>query len=169
MKSVHLVRPLAVAAVSLVLSGSALGLPGDTALLPEVVGAAQLYAADPHSGLALNGLDPVSYQVDGRAAAGDAANQAVWSGLGWRFVSAANRAAFLRSPERFAPRLGGYDADAAADGRLVEADPEVFVVKAGRLYLFRTGAARARFLADPASAGRAEARWPQLARRLVRG
>ncbi|MDB5557761.1 MAG: hypothetical protein JWQ36_695 [Enterovirga sp.] len=169
MKSVHLVPPLAVAAISLALSGSALGLPGDTALLPEVMGIAQLYAVDPHSGLALNGLDPVSYQLEGRAAAGDAAHEALWSGLGWRFVSAANRAAFLRSPERFAPRLGGYDADAAAEGRLVEADPVIFVVRAGRLYLFRTRAARARFLAEPASAGRAEARWPQLARRLVRG
>ena len=143
--------------------------PGDTALLPDIVGTAQFYAADPNSGLALNGRDPVSYQIDGRPRSGGASNQTVWSGLGWRFSNAANRAAFMRSPEAFAPRIGGYDAEAAAEGRLVEADPEIFVVQSGRLYFFRTEAARARFVADPGRARRAEAHWPALQSVLVRG
>ena len=168
MKSVAIPRAL-LAALSFAVAASASARPGDTALLPEVVGTAQLYAANPHSGLALNGRDPVSYQTDAGPRPGRPPHEAVWGGLGWRFTSAANRAAFLRSPESFAPRLGGYDAEAAADGRLVEADPEIFVVRSGRLYFFRNAAARARFMADPGAASRAEVVWPRIGGRLVRG
>ena len=168
MKPVAISRALA-AALCCLSFGAANARPGDALLLPEVVGTAQFYAADPNSGLALNGRDPVSYQLDGRPRAGAAGNETVWSGLGWRFSSAANRAAFMRSPEAFAPRIGGYDAEAAAEGRLVEADPDIFVVQGGRLYFFRTAAARARFLADPLRARQAEARWSDLQGVLVRG
>jgi hypothetical protein len=45
----------------------------------------------------------------------------------------------------------------------------VFALRDGRLYVFRDKGSRLRFLADPALAGRAEARWPALRRGLVRG
>ena len=83
--------------------------------------------------------------------------------------AAANREAFARDPEIYAPRIGGYDAGAAAEGRLVAADPTLFAIRDGRLYLFRDERSRARFLADASLAGKAEARWPELKRDLVRG
>ena len=137
--------------------------------LPPVVGAAQTFVGDPLSGFGLSGFDPVSYFSDPAPAAGREGIELIWGGLAWRFASEANRAAFARDPEVYAPRIGGYDPAAAAEGRLVAGDSAVFAVREGRLYVFRDKGSRARFLADPALAGRAEARWPALKRDLVRG
>lgn len=50
----------------------------------------------------------------------------------------------------------------AAEGRLAPANPNLFSLRAGRLYLFRSDRARARFLADASIAAKAEAQWPAL-------
>src|SRR5829696_4602063 len=92
----------------------------------------------------------------------------IWSGLAWRFATAANRHAFELDPEVYAPRIGGYDASAAAEGRLVAAEPTRFAIRDDRLYLFREDRSRARFLRDPSLAEKAKARWPDLKRDLVR-
>ena len=49
------------------------------------------------------------------------------------------------------------------------ADPTLFAIRDGRLYVFRGERSRARFKADESLAGKAEARWPELRRDLVRG
>ena len=141
----------------------------DPRLLPDVLGASELYAPDPNSGLALGGRDPLSYQLDGLPRPGVRVAEAIWRGVAWRFASDANRAAFLRDPNAFAPRIGGYDAQAAAAGLLVEADPDIFLIRSGRLYLFRTLASRDRFAADLAAAARAEAEWLRLQGLVVKG
>jgi hypothetical protein len=161
-------RSLLGGCLSLLLLGATAGAE-DLALLPEVLGTSQFYAADPNSGLALGGRDPVVYQIEGTPRGGVRGQETLWGGVAWRFASEANRAAFLRSPELFAPRIGGYDAEAAAQGRLVEASPDIFLLRAGRLYLFRTDASRERFKASAEAASRAEANWPKLQGVLVRG
>jgi YHS domain-containing protein len=143
------------------------GARGDGLGLPPVVGAVEMHAADGSSGLALRGFDPVSFQLPDGPRPGRREHEVLWSGVAWRFASAANRDAFERHPEIYAPRLGGYDAIAAARGLLVAAEPEIFAVRGGRLYLFRTAENRARFGRDPALAAAAEARWPDLRRALV--
>jgi YHS domain-containing protein len=112
--------------------------------------------------LTLNGFDPVSYFLEGGPAAGSARFELSWGGRVWRFANGANREAFRDDPRTYAPRLGGYDAAGILDGRLVDADPLVFAVIGARLYLFRDAGRRARFLADPGLAERAEAAWPSL-------
>ena len=112
--------------------------------------------------LTLNGFDPVSYFLEGGPAAGSARFELSWGGRVWRFANGANREAFRDDPAAYAPRLGGYDGAGILEGRLVDADPLVFAVIGERLYLFRDAARRARFLADPGSAARAEAAWPSL-------
>ena len=161
-------RPLLGGAALVVLLGAAAPAE-DLALLPDVLGAAQFYGTDPHSGLALSGRDAVAYHLDDRARPGVGRYEVVWGGMAWRFAREANRAAFVRTPDLFAPRFGGYDAGALAEGRLVETDPDLFLLRSGRLYLFRTEASRERFRNDPEVASRAEANWPKLEARLVRG
>ncbi len=139
------------------------------ARLPAIVGATERQASDGRSGLGLSGYDPVSYGIDGEPRPGLARHEAVLGGLAWRFASEANRQAFLRDPDAFLPRTGGYDASQAADGRVAAADPLVFLVRAGRLYLFRSPEGRARFLADPAAPAAAERNWERLRAGLVRG
>ena len=65
--------------------------------------------ADPHTGLALYGLDPVTYFTEGEPKAGESAFEYQFGGVIWRFVNEGNRAAFVANPEIYAPRFGGYD------------------------------------------------------------
>jgi hypothetical protein len=153
----------AVAAAALL--GSAAGRADPIAALPPVVGATQAFVSDELTGLGLRGFDPITYFLGGPRA-GEAGIELLWSGVVWRFANEGNRAAFARDPKVYAPRLGGYDPSAAAEGALVAADPAVFVV-GERLYLFRNETSRARFLAEPSIEARAEARWPELSRGLV--
>lgn len=136
--------------------------------LPPALGTTEVFVGDDWSGFGLNGFDPVSYFAPSGPEAGREGVELIWGGLAWRFASAANRRAFEQDPEVYAPRIGGYDPTAAAEGRLVAGLPTLFLVRDDRLYLFRNGHARARFLADPAIATRAEARWAELSRGLVR-
>jgi hypothetical protein len=136
--------------------------------LPPVIGLTELFAPDGRSGVALSGFDPVTYFLTEGPQPGRPEHEIIWSGVAWRFASAANREAFEADPETYAPRIGGYDASAAADGRLVAGEATLFTIRNERLYLFRDGRSRARFEADPSLAGKAEARWLDLQRNLVR-
>ncbi|WP_245516423.1 YHS domain-containing (seleno)protein [Methylobacterium segetis] len=112
--------------------------------------------------LALHGYDAVSYFLPGGPVAGLPAHEVAWAGRSWRFAKGANREAFRRDPEIYAPRLGGHDPVGVAQGRIVDADPLVFAILDARLYLFRDAQRRARALAEPEILGRAEAGWPAL-------
>jgi hypothetical protein len=132
-----------------------------------VIGATELIVADERTGLAVRGFDAVSYFL-GAPRAGEEGIELLWGGVVWRFANEANREAFRRNPQVYAARLGGYDPTAAAEGALVAANPALFLVRRDRLYLFRSEANRSRFLAEPAIEQKAEARWPELSRGLVR-
>ena len=139
------------------------------AILPPLLGTSELYASERMSGVALEGFDPVTYRVEAAPRPGQPDHEYVWRGIAWRFANAANRAAFIRSPESFAPRIGGYDAERAASEIVVPGDPEIFALRAGGLYLFRNEDHRRRFMADENLAGRAEASWQKLQPGLVQG
>lgn len=128
-------------------------------LLPPIVGTSNEMRTHALSGIALDGFDPVSYFVSTEPRPGSARHETLWAGAAWRFASEANKAAFLSHPDVYAPRLGGYDAFAMAQGRAVGASPRVSAVLDGRLYFFITDHARAQFLEDTAAAYRAEAFW----------
>jgi hypothetical protein len=138
--------------------------PGDWI---EAVGTGEVFQQDLASGLALGGFDPVSYFLPEGPQAGRAELQSVWGGVAWRFAREANRVAFEASPTAYAPRIGGYDAEAARLGRVVDASPGLYVVLQNRLYLFRNVANREQFLSDDARATQSEARWEELKPKLV--
>lgn len=121
-------------------------------------GLTERVVADPSSGIALYGYDPVAYFTEGRPVQGRRDIEAEWGGAAWRFSSEANRAAFLSSPETYAPRFGGYDPSAIAIGVAAAGHPLLFAVRGERLYLFRTEADRRSFAGDR----RAEANWPRV-------
>jgi hypothetical protein len=135
--------------------------------LPPVLGVTELFAVDELSGVALYGFDPVSYFLGEGPKAGLAEHEVIWSGVAWRFASRANREAFLRDPEAYAPRFGGYDATAVAKGLTVRANPWLSVVRPDGLYLFRNDHGRARFVADESIVERAQERWSNLKPVLV--
>ncbi|MFC7053561.1 YHS domain-containing (seleno)protein [Hansschlegelia quercus] len=151
MESTRLIAPL-LAALAFG-CGSAVAVPG---LTEKVV-------SDPSSGIALYGYDPVAYFVDSKATPGRRDIEAEWNGAAWRFESEANRAAFLSAPDVYAPRFGGYDPEAVANGAAAAGHPLLFRVSGDRLYLFRTSEARDSFANDAA----AEAAWPKLEAKLT--
>jgi YHS domain-containing protein len=125
-------------------------------------GVSERIVTDPLSGIAIFGYDPVGYFLYARPAAGVAAHELPWAGVVWRFESEANREAFRRAPEVFAPAYGGYDAEGIARGAATMPDPTVFQVIDGRLFLFRSEAAKQRFLAESGPPA-ADAEWPKVA------
>jgi YHS domain-containing protein len=84
---------------------------------------------------AMAGFDPVEMIERGVAQAGDAGFSHDWEGATFHFVSSANRDAFARSPEKYAPQYGGFCAVGTTHGGLVPSDPDAFVVRDGKLYL----------------------------------
>jgi len=121
--------------------------------------------SDPRSGLALFGYDPVAFHVERRAMPGSPRHESTLGGLVWRFTSAANKAAFDQDPKPYMPLFGGHDGAGVADGVMVDADPDVFALIAGRLVLFRDAAARDRFAADEGLRRKALQDWPEVVRR----
>jgi hypothetical protein len=84
----------------------------------------------------------------------------VWAGATFRFASAANRAAFIANPGKYAPQFGGHCAWAASQNRLAGPNPEFWHIIAGKLYLNCSKEADAKWLADvPGNIAKGEAFW----------
>ncbi|MBV5263455.1 YHS domain-containing (seleno)protein [Pinisolibacter aquiterrae] len=121
------------------------------------------WLADPESGRALGGYDPVAYFLFGRPEPGDSERQLDWGGTTWLFVDEGTRAAFREAPEAYAPLFGGHCAFAVAQGRPAEGSPQFFLIHRQRLLLFADAVSRAAFLLDPdRRLAEAERRWPDL-------
>lgn len=136
------------------------------ARLPPIMAVTERMAFDERSGFGIGGFDPVTFFLGGSPTPGEPGRELAWNGVAWRFASEANRDAFRRDPQAYAPRLGGHDPEAMVRGRLVAAAPTLFAVLERRLYLFRTEASRRAVLARPEIAAEAEARWRALEPRL---
>jgi len=122
-----------------------------------------------HTGLAIDGFDPVAYFVEAAPTLGRANLELQFAGATWRFKNQGNRAAFAADPQVYMPRFGGHDPIAVARGAATPGHPGLWLIAGERLYLFYSAAARAAFVADPASAiEAAERHWPQVLRALAR-
>lgn len=123
--------------------------------------------ADPNTGAALLGFDPVAYFIEQKAIPGHRTIQASYAGKAWYFVSDANRAEFLSNPANYLPAFGGHDPVAIAAGFVLAGSPEFFAIAGQRVYLFRHPESRDAFLQDPEIGTTAESQWPQVKRHLV--
>ncbi|MEL0437439.1 YHS domain-containing (seleno)protein [Phycobacter sp. K97] len=128
-------------------------------------GMADMALFSAQDGVAIGGYDPVAFFETGHAVQGSAEHALMWKGAVWRFSSAGNQMRFEMNPWAYAPMFGGYCAFAMAQGRLTTADPELWVIVEGELFLLNSPQVRARWQ-DEAEALIAEARahWPQALR-----
>jgi hypothetical protein len=118
---------------------------------------------DRHTGLAINGFDPVAYFTDGAPGLGRAEFEYRWKGAVWRFRNEGNRSAFIADPDVYTPRFGGYDPIGVARGVGVPGDPQVWLMTGERLYLFYTPATREAFGGDAeAVIATADRNWPSV-------
>jgi YHS domain-containing protein len=132
-----------------------------TISFPSKAAAAERIVVDRHTGIALGGFDPVAYFVDADAVRGKGEFEHAFAGVVWQFRNEGNRAAFAANPEVYMPRFGGYDPVAVSRGVGVAADPRLWLIVEGRLYLFFTPEARTAFGESPKDIiEAAERSWP---------
>lgn len=87
------------------------------------------------TGLALRGVDPVSYFTKGAPEDGDFTITAVHNGATYRFASEENKELFQANPEKYLPAYGGFCAFGTAMGVKVDGDPDLWKIVDGKLYL----------------------------------
>lgn len=122
---------------------------------------------DRHTGLAMDGYDPVAYFTDSRPKMGRPEFEYRFKGVIWRFSNEGNRDAFAENSDVYVPRFGGYDPIAIARGVAVPGNPTLWVVAHERLYLFYSNDARESFNADVTGAvAAADAAWPGVSQSL---
>jgi YHS domain-containing protein len=123
---------------------------------------------DPLTGVAIDGYDPVSYFADAEPQMGRPDFEYDWQGVPWYFENAANRDAFIRAPEVYAPMYGGHCQMSLARGYLSDGKPRIYLIAGQRLYLFYSAANRDAFLMSPEPALKsAMANWREFADDLV--
>jgi hypothetical protein len=137
-----------------------------TLLLGFAVTAAPAWAQDPTQvdlRLAIGGYDPVAYFTDGQPLLGKPEFEHAWDGARYRFVSAQHMTLFRTDPDRFAPQFAGSCAMAMSKGMKVEANPKNWLISNGRLFVFFSSDAAARFQADAqGTAAEADKNWELL-------
>lgn len=120
-----------------------------------------------HTGLAINGYDPVGYFIQSGPIAGKPGIETYQGGAIWRFVDERDRDIFLSAPHIYGPQFGGYDPVDLAQGRIVAGRPLIWLVYGQRLYLFSRVENRDAFTADPSRLGKAAEKWPALSETLA--
>jgi YHS domain-containing protein len=122
---------------------------------------------DWHTGLAINGYDPVAFYTDGKPVLGSPDFELSYGGTVWRFCNIGNREAFAARPDVYMPQFGGYDPVGVARGVAVAGNPGLWLISGERLFLFYD---RARLQAFTANAERitaaAKRKWPDVLRTL---
>mmetsp|Transcript_748 Transcript_748/g.1882 ORF Transcript_748/g.1882 Transcript_748/m.1882 type:complete len:169 (-) Transcript_748:100-606(-) len=94
------------------------------------------------AGVALGGLDPVSYRRGDAPAQGDAGLAvAAANGATYHFATEENKQTFEADQEKYIPMFGGYCATAMSEGKVFPANPESFHVdpEDDKLYVFFRG------------------------------
>jgi YHS domain-containing protein len=128
------------------------------ALASAAIAAEPIYTKD---GLALSGYDAVAYFAEGKPVKGKAELEHAWGGVRWRFASAANRDAFAKAPEKYAPQFGGWCAWAVSRNYTAPTDPAAWKIVDGKLYLNDDTSIRAKWEKElPGIIGQAEKNWP---------
>ena len=87
------------------------------------------------SGLALRGVDPVSYFVSGEPQKGSRKLALAYKGGTYRFANEENMKAFQQNPDKYLPAYGGYCAYGTAVNAKVDGDPYIWHIIDDQLYL----------------------------------
>ena len=135
---------------------------------PPLAAVTERIVTNRHTGLAMDGYDPVAYFTDSHARIGRPEFEYRFKGVIWRFSNAGNRVAFAQNAETYIPQYGGYDPVGIARGVAVAGNPTLWLLANDRLYLFYSPDALDSFKADAIKAiAAAEAKWPQVLQGIV--
>ena len=98
---------------------------------------------------ALKGHDPVAYFVDGRPVKGAPSIAYDFDDSRYHFSTPRHRDLFAADPDRYAPQFTGLCTMGMAKGMKAEADPSIWKIVDGRLYVFSSVQAREQVEKDP--------------------
>jgi YHS domain-containing protein len=142
------------------LAGAAAGSMG---ALAEVRTVAQAMTPATPERLGLRGYDPVAYFKLSRPTPGVMQYEYVYDGVRYRFANAQHLDLFKANPDKYAPQFGGSCTMNMSAGVRREADPTVWVISNGNLYVFAGSGGAERFRQNPdMAAARAAANWKTL-------
>ena len=88
------------------------------------------------SKIALQGYSPVSYVDLNLAQRGTKSFKSEHNGFSYYFINAEQKATFDANPQKYLPQFGGWCATGIAVGAKFRTDPNKFLVRGGKLYLF---------------------------------
>ncbi|WP_417519002.1 YHS domain-containing (seleno)protein [Minwuia sp.] len=123
------------------------GTVAAAALMTGLVSASGAFAGEQYvdsTGYAASGYDVVAYHAlpavpvgtpAPAAVPGNAKYTAEYNGATWAFSSAENRDMFVANPGKYAPAYDGHCAYGIAQGGKVPANPNLWRIKDGQLYL----------------------------------
>ncbi len=89
-----------------------------------------------NSNIALEGYSPVSYLDLGLAQKGSKEFKSEYNKVIYYFTSAEQKTTFDKNPAKYMPQYGGYCAFGCFAGAKFRVDPNKFLVKDGKYYLF---------------------------------
>lgn len=113
-----------------------------TIVLVAFLFATSLFAQDnmanniDNSNIALQGYSPVSYLDLGLAQKGNKNFKSDHKKVIYYFTSAEQKATFDKNPEKYLPQYGGFCAFGCYAGAKFRVDPNKFLVKDGKYYLY---------------------------------
>ena len=84
----------------------------------------------------LKGHDPVAYFTESKPLKGDPKHSYDWDDGRYYFSSAKHKAMFAADPDKYAPQFGGYCTGSMSRAVQNEGDPEAWVIRDGKLYVF---------------------------------
>jgi YHS domain-containing protein len=148
----------------LVMAAAAAGAAaGSMGALAEVRTVAQAMTPAVSERLGLKGYDPVAYFTLSRPTLGVAQYEYVFDGVRYRFANAQHLALFKADPDKYAPQFGGSCTMNMSAGVRREADPTVWIISNGNLYVFAGASGAERFRENPnVATARAAANWKTL-------
>lgn len=116
-----------------------------------------------HSNVGAGGYDVVAYHTEKTAKRGTGWHVASHDGTTYLFSSKKNRKLFTKNPENYLPEYGGYCAYGLAVGKKFYADPTVWKVVDGRLFLNLDTKIQKKFESDlSGNIQKADNNWPNL-------
>ena len=114
-------------------------------------------------GVAIKGYDPVAYFTDRKPVKGSRDFEYVWMGAKWRFSIAGHKDLFIKDPDKYAPKYGGYCAYAVSQGTTADIDPDAWKIVDGRLYLNLSKKIQDKWSKDiPGYIKKADENWPRI-------
>ena len=109
--------------------------------------------------VSLKGHDPVAYFTEGRPVKGSTGINYDFDDARYLFSSQKNRELFASSPDRYTPQYSGLCATGMALGAKAQADPTVWKIVDGKLYVFSSTQAREKFDQDASMLAKAQQNW----------